>query len=217
MTQDRNYKNYELKVLNSETGNTIDGKDWNDNYIRYAQAETPHIIDVIPNQVYAGQEIQFLTITNWAASTGNNGRTQNRRPVEDIKIGSFNTDMDLITASTRNKWAEYGTAFTVTVGAETLPSRSETPVARYRTGNSVIRESALHCNFAGDDCWYVRVLPRIDEISPAFGSLAGGQELTISGWGITGQVVEVEVDGVPCTVQSSSATQIKCITGEKAD
>lgn len=125
--------------------------------------------------------------------------------------------MDLITESTGIKWSEYGTAFTVTVGDETLPSKSETPVARYRAGNSVIREgSALHCNFAGDDCWYVRVLPRIDEISPAFGSLAGGQELTISGWGLTGQAV-VEVDGVPCAVQSSSATQIKCITGEKAE
>ena len=187
LPDDITYVNYNLKVINGVNGNKIDGVAYDDNLIRYTQAQTPHIVDVVPNQVWAGQEIQFLTITNWATNSRSNGRTENRKPIEDIKIGIFNTDMYRITEDTPVYSQAFATPFTVTVGDETLPSRSETPVARFRAGNSVIREgSARHCNFAGDDCWYVRVLPRIDEISPAFGSLAGGQELTISGWGITG-------------------------------
>jgi hypothetical protein len=73
-------------------------------------------VDVVPSQVYAEQEIQFLTITNWAPSTGDNRRTHDRRPVEEIKIGDYNTDMDLITADTAIEWSNFATPFTVKVG-----------------------------------------------------------------------------------------------------
>ena len=69
---------------------------------------------------------------------------------------------------------------------------------RFRTGNAFLRDSSKHCNFAGDDCWYVRTHPKIESVSAVSGYTTGGQELTISGWGLKGTSlddVEVLVDG----------------------
>ena len=49
LTQENNYVSYDLKVINGVNGNKIDGVDYNDNLIRYSQAVTPHIVDVVPN------------------------------------------------------------------------------------------------------------------------------------------------------------------------
>ena len=90
--------------------------------------------------------------------------------------------MDLITVEQYEYRHTFATPWTVTMAEDALPSASELPSARYRVGNSVIREgSAKHCNFANDDCWYVRILPRIDNIDKKYGSLAGNQELVITG------------------------------------
>jgi hypothetical protein len=74
----------------------------------------------------------------------------------------------------------------------------------------------MHCNFAGDDCWYIKTHPKIDTISAASGYMTGGQELTITGWGLRGTTlanVEVLVDDVACRVTSSTLEEIKCMTG----
>ena len=95
--------------------------------------------------------------------------------------------MDLITEDSDLEWQNFATPFTVRLGDDIKPSKSENPIARFRVGHSVIRQgSAYHCNFAGDDCWYVRVLPRINGVSASFGSTAGGQELIITGFGLNG-------------------------------
>lgn len=47
-------------------------------------------------------------------------------------------------------------------------------------------DTAKHCNFAGDECWNVRVLPVIDSLSASEGSMNGGQELKIEGFGFGG-------------------------------
>lgn len=107
-----------------------------------------------------------------------------------------------------------------------LPSRAgdqhpgnSIPEIRFRTGNACLRDTAKHCNFAGDDCWYVKTHPKIDTISSSSGYLTGGQELTITGWGLKGTTlddVEVLVDGVACAVTASSLEEIKCTTGAAA-
>jgi len=82
-----------------------------------------------------------------------------------------------------------------------------------------LRDSAKHCNFAGDECWYVRTHPKIESVSAASGYTTGGQELTISGWGLKGTSldnVEVLVDGVACDVTSSTLETITCLTGVAA-
>ena len=46
--------------------------------------------------------------------------------------------------------------------------------------------------------------------------MAGGQELTITGGDFKGaKSIEVTVDGVPCSVKSSTCTEIVCETGAK--
>jgi hypothetical protein len=73
--------------------------------------------------------------------------------------------------------------------------------------------TAKHCNFKGDDCWYVRVHPVIDDINYSEGSIRGGQELKIHGFGFEGEA-EVLVDGVRCDVRSNSENEIVCMTGD---
>lgn len=86
---------------------------------------------------------------------------------------------------------------------------------RFRVGNAYLRESAYHCNFAGDDCWYIKTHPKIDSISAADGYITGGQAITISGWGLKGVTLDdvtVTVDGVDCTITSSTLDEITCVT-----
>ena len=59
----------------------------------------------------------------------------------------------------------------------------------------------------------------IESVSAASGYTTGGQELTITGWGLKGATlddVEVLVDGVACDVKSSSLGSITCVTGSAA-
>ena len=48
------------------------------------------------------------------------------------------------------------------------------PEVRFRVGNAYLRDSAYHCNFAGDDCWYIKTHPKIDTISVTDGYITGG-------------------------------------------
>ena len=77
-----------------------------------------------------------MTIVNWATS---NSRTVGRKPVEELKIGNYNTDMDLITEDSDLEWQNFATPFTVRLGDDIKPSKSENPIARFRVGHSVIR------------------------------------------------------------------------------
>jgi hypothetical protein len=53
----------------------------------------------------------------------------------------------------------------------------------------------------------------IDTISASLGSVTGGQELRITGFGLLGDA-EVHVGGVQCDVTSASESEIVCSTGE---
>ena len=75
------------------------------------------------------------------------------------------------------------------------PSADATPRARFRVGDSYLLKTSRHCNFAGTDCWHVRVHPVIDSISASTGAMIGGQELTIVGRGLNAGTAEVTVDG----------------------
>jgi hypothetical protein len=70
----------------------------------------------------------------------------------------------------------------------------------------------MTCNFAGDDCWKVRVHPKIDSISHNTGYTTGGQLLKIQGYGLNGTDVSVLVDGVECDVKETSLNSISCVT-----
>lgn len=107
---------------------------------------------------------------------------------------------------------------------DNLPSRAgdqpignSVPEVRFRVGNAIIRDSAKHCNFEGDDCWYIKTHPKIKKISRDQSFLTGGKKLTITGWGLKGENgiedVSVTIDGVPCEVLSSKKQKIVCTIG----
>jgi len=97
------------------------------------------------------------------------------------------------------------------------------PTLLFKKGLTVPIDSAKKCDFAGTDCWTMRVHPRIDTISASSGYINGGQELTITGWDLEGTKAEgstlptdvtVSVAGTACTITSTSETAIKCVTGK---
>jgi hypothetical protein len=62
----------------------------------------------------------------------------------------------------------------------------------------------------------VKTHPKIDAINRESGYNTGGQELTITGWGLKGATLadtKVTVDGIACTVISATMEQVKCVTG----
>ena len=77
--------------------------------------------------------------------------------------------------------------------------------------------SIMNCLYDGDECYSVRVLPTVSAVSADTGYAAGGQELTITGTSLDGDIenVQVYVDDVPCVVQSTDEYEIKCHTGSK--
>ena len=126
-------------------------------------------------------------------------------PVVFIKFSGTRTDSEgLIDYETR--LSDY-TVGSLKTRAGDQHVGSSVPEVRFRVGNAYLRDSAYHCNFAGDDCWYVKTHPKIDSISQADGYITGGQTLTITGWGLKGTTladVSVTVDGVSCTVLTST-------------
>lgn len=62
-----------------------------------------------------------------------------------------------------------------------------------------------------------QVVPVIDSISPAIGSLAGGTRLTITGRGFPtlshGDTLDITAAGAPCVVSTSNYSTIVCTTG----
>jgi hypothetical protein len=77
----------------------------------------------------------------------------------------------------------------------------------------MLMRETTHCNFANDDCWTVRVHPRIKNVSYNTGYMTGSQELKISGVSLNGTNIEVEVGGVNCDITDSGLDYIECVTG----
>lgn len=76
---------------------------------------------------------------------------------------------------------------------------------------------AINCNYAGDDCYFARVIPVIFDISATEGYVAGGQELTVTGSGFNFGDVVVDIDGYSCEILSKTNEEFVCATGEADD
>ena len=159
--------------------------------------------DISPSNVYLDQNLDFLM--NPQAAQYSHVIKDDADPVDWIKFNGTRNNFEGLFDS---EWRMSGYRVTH------LPTYSgdqhignSIPEVRFRVGNAYIRDTAKHCNFAGDDCWYVKTHPKIDSISATTGYNTGGQHLTITGWGLKGTTladVEVTVDGVACKVLSST-------------
>jgi len=52
--------------------------------------------------------------------------------------------------------------------------KSSNPEIRVKAGYAIQAGSVKKCDFAGTDCWKVRIHPRIDSVSASEGYAAGG-------------------------------------------
>ena len=173
---------------------------------------TPHLHDVSPSNVYLDQQLSILL--NPMAANENTCIQSDYDPVDFIKFSGTRCDAEgLYDYETRLTAYEVG--HLKTRAGDQHPGKQD-PEVRFRVGNAYKRETAKHCNFAGDDCWYVKTHPKIDSISAEDGYVTGGQTLTLDGWGLKGASIDdvsVTVDGVPCEVTEHGLEQIKCVTG----
>jgi hypothetical protein len=117
--------------------------------------------DMIPSQVHRGQRIQYMINPMYALSYLPEGEL----PIQELSLSGILTNwQETIDSDTTLSGAKIRDALTTYVG-EHLPTKNAMPRALFRTGDSYIMNTAKHCNFKGDDCWYVRVHPVIDEIN----------------------------------------------------
>jgi hypothetical protein len=106
-----------------------------------------------------------------------------------INLGSYNTDYEgLIDATVRlpiNRLCEVSSL------APMMPSAASVdPDINFTLfGRTFLRSTTKHCNFAGDECWTVRVHPSINSTSASTGYVDGGQMLSIKGVGLSGRSI----------------------------
>lgn len=158
-----------------------------------------------------GMEIQIHTYAKNAHSTQTTAADAD--PFRSLHLGLFllNTTDTVESTDRLNSWDHDTIKAYVTDGA---PEDDAEPRVLFQNGLAMVMDSARqHCSFDGQDCWTVRVHPKISEISQSEGYLTGGQELTIKGWGFNGTEVSVEIDGIACEVVTAEREQITCITG----
>jgi hypothetical protein len=141
------------------------------------------------------------------------GTTPNGRlPMEELSIdGTLNNWENTISPSTRlNAWRLDRLR---AVHTDSKPNKNAVPRARFINGDCYFRKTARHCNFAGKECWNVRTHAKIDSVSANQGSTAGGQELTITGWGFEKEKnVSIKVAGLDCAIISQSMEKVTCVT-----
>jgi hypothetical protein len=139
--------------------------------LNYKREYTPIIHDIVPNQLYKDQQIDWWI--NPMNVHHKNVTPVGRMPFEELSIdGNLNNWEDTIDESKRlSSWRKGNLRAIV---GDQKPSKSSVPRARFITGDSFIRNTARHCNFAGDDCWNVRTHAKIDSISANQGNTNGG-------------------------------------------
>lgn len=148
------------------------------------------------------------------AANNDNVMRADAEPVDFIKLSGTRTDSEDFFVS-GDRLSSYTVSNLKSRSGDQAPGDS-IPEVRFRVGNAQLRDSAKHCNFAGDECWYVRTHPKIDTVSATSGYTTGGQEIKITGWGLKGTTladVEVTIDGVSCAVTSTDKETITCVTG----
>ena len=133
-------------------------------------------------------------------------------PVEQLQIGGSNSGWEGL-VDYRTRLSKFVLGHIPAYVGEPKPTKSADMVNRFRSGHAYKRTTAYHCNFAGDDCWYVRVHPKIDTISATSGYTTGFQNLTITGMGLNGTAVSVTVDDIACDIQTQTSEKLICLTG----
>lgn len=178
--------------------------------LKYRREYTPMLQDVIPNEIYAGQRVDFAFEINEVHKSAIT--PDDYFPVEELRIGRKNCDWEGL-MDYRTRLSRYSLGRLSAFAGSPKPTEDATLSLRFRSGLSYNRQTSYHCTFDSSKCWYVRVTPKIESISAASGSTSGGQTLTLTGNGFDGTTVSVTADGVDCEVMTKSETELTCLTG----
>ena len=157
------------------------------------------------------QKVQFHLISRNAQKK----RLAGENIFREIRLGQSTVDYEDTIADDRGNLVFWSMDEVEGYVGDNLPGNVE-PKLFYRVGAQINSETATHCNFAGDDCWRVKVHPKVDSVSASTGYKTGGQEITINGYGLEAadlNDVSVKVDGVDCAVKTSAIDSIVCETG----
>lgn len=195
-------------IQNNEDGWDVECSTASACRMQYLRDYTPLLLDVTPPNVAKGSELFFHIDAKSAGSE----TPETQPPYRSIKMGQYLLDTeDIIEDEDRlNPWAHDTQYAIMTDGAS---MNSTEPKILFWNGLAMVMRTATHCNFANDDCWVVRVHPRIDSISYNEGYTTGGQHITIKGNAFNGTNINVMVGDVECSVTDSSLDYIKCVTG----
>jgi len=164
--------------------------------LSYHRDYTPLVMDMNPANIYGGQQVEYTTYgRNVIADI-----PTSEDPIKEMKIGS--TLLDWSDFHTKEKTRPSGWWYKPWKGLSSpfQPAAKDiTPTIRFIRGFAVSVPTGRKCNMAGDDCYNMRVHPRIDKITHKDGTtlatqgyLAGGQELIITGWDLEGTKAETQ-------------------------
>ena len=156
---------------------------------------------VTPSNVCKDQLIQFHV--NAKNTQSKWGTPADEWPFREIKLDETfvmwtNGDFDGATVTQDQRLPGYSRGTIEAYVGKQFPTKYSEPKLMFYPGYAYNQPTAKSCNFVCDDCWTVRAHARIDSISDSTGYTNGGQSLTINGWGLRSQDVQVEIDGVPC-------------------
>jgi hypothetical protein len=85
---------------------------------------------------------------------------------------------------------------------------------RFRVGYAMhMDHSMIRCSYDNSTCYKAKAVAKIDSIETQQGYTTGGQILTVNGHGFGGDLLDVKIDGVPCTVIENDLHYFKCLTG----
>jgi hypothetical protein len=203
-----------LSVTNSLDDYEMDSVSSQQNTFEYRRETTPLLYDMVPNQCYANQMIQYM-VNPLSAQDGAFVKS-GERPVQALKLGGESTNWkDTVPENYRLAGWTFRDPLTAYVSEGQTPSKDVEPRAQFRVGDVMPLSTSKHCSFddGKDDCWSVRVHPVIEELESVEGYMTGGQDLKIFGrFGLSGDA-EVEVDGVKCEVKYRTDSEIACTTG----
>lgn len=152
---------------------------------------------MVPNQVYAGQRIDYYFDVMDVHDSSYT--PSDHYPIEELSLDRHNCDWEGL-MDYRTRLSKYTPGPLPAVVGLPNPTKSADVVTRFMTGYAYKRSTSQHCTYAGDECWYVRVHPKIESISASSGHTEGYQTLVIEGQGLSGSSTTVTVDSVDCEI-----------------
>jgi hypothetical protein len=179
----------------------------------YNRDFTPLLLDITPPNLAQGQELHFHLNAKGAHTS--TATPASATPYRSIHMGQYLLDVeDIIEDDERLKSHAHDIQYAIMTDGYAMNSTD--PRILFYNGLAMLMRGMTHCNFAEDDCWSVRVHPRIKSVSYNEGYTTGGQRVRIDGVSFNGTNIDVTVGGEECTVTDSDLDYIVCMTSSSS-